>query len=274
MTLSLPPSPSLYQHPFIHSFFNCLCSGKTTTLCNLLLFYKQYFHTIVIFSPTVANDEKWVFIKEQPLLTPNTALQQFLRTLDKKKESTTSVVGPAPYETTAVHREETRAQPDRAKTHRIPEGLFMTEYDESVLRSLLDEQQKVIDFLKHHGKTKHLANRLLLVFDDLVGSTLFSNNRKNVFKRLNTNHRHYSASILLVSQAYKEIPKTVRVNVSGLILFDIANEKELECIYEENPCSMKKEAWLEVYHHAVAAPYAFLYIKYVFFFCSLCVCIF
>jgi len=36
--------------------------------------------------------------------------------------------------------------------------------------------------------------------DDLVGSKLFSGKRNNPFKMLNTNHRHYSASILMCSQ--------------------------------------------------------------------------
>ena len=248
-----PPDPVLMHHEFSLALIAPKGSGKTTTLCNILLFYKNYFHTIVIFSPTVANDEKWHFIKQQPLLARNTPLETFLKTLDQKKESANHVVGPAPYEMQA--RDETPFNP------RIPEDLFMTDYDETVLGGLLDEQQKLITFLEHRGKTKHLANRVLLVFDDLVGSNLFSSRRKNVFKKLNTNHRHFSTSILLVSQAYKEIPKTVRVNVSAVILFEIANEKELECIYEENPCSMKKDNWLEVYHHAVNEPYGFMFIK-------------
>lgn len=40
---------------------------------------------------------------------------------------------------------------------------------------------------------------------DLVGSSLFSNARNNVFKGLNTRHRHYSCSMLMVSQGYKYI---------------------------------------------------------------------
>lgn len=249
-----PPDSVLMHHEFSLALIAPKGSGKTTTLCNLLLFYKNYFHSIVIFSPTVANDEKWHYIKQQPLLARNTALENFLKHLDQKKDSPSAVVGPAPCELNPLAQEP-------VFNPKIPEELFLTEYDESVLGGLLAEQQKMINFLEQRGKTKHLANRILLVFDDLVGSTLFSSRRNNVFKKLNTNHRHFSTSILLVSQAYKEIPKTVRVNVSGVILFEIANEKELECIYEENPCSMKKEIWLQVYHHAVAEPYGFMFIK-------------
>jgi len=38
------------------------------------------------------------------------------------------------------------------------------------------------------------------VFDDLVGSSLFSAKKDNPFKKLNSNHRHYSASLLMVTQ--------------------------------------------------------------------------
>jgi len=33
-------------------------AGKTTVICNLLEFYKGYFHTILVFSPTILSDEK------------------------------------------------------------------------------------------------------------------------------------------------------------------------------------------------------------------------
>lgn len=88
---------------------------------------------------------------------------------------------------------------------RIPEDCFYTDYSENDLRDLMDQQQTIIDMLKKHGKTKHMANRLLIIFDDLVGSKLFTSNRDNPFKKLNTSHRHFSCSMLMVTQAYKEV---------------------------------------------------------------------
>lgn len=96
----------------------------------------------------------------------------------------------------------------------VPEKCFIDNYDEDTLREIMGEQMKVCKLLKKHGKTKHLANRILLIFDDLVGSTLFSNAKDNPFKMLNANHRHHSMSILMVTQAYKEIPKTVQRSIA------------------------------------------------------------
>jgi hypothetical protein len=100
-----------------------------------------------------------------------------------------------------------------------------------------------------------------LIFDDLVGSALFSNAKDNLFKGFNTRHRHFSASVLMVSQGYKEIPKTIRTNWTSLILFEIANDKEVICIYEENTMGLKKDDWLEMYAHCISEPFGFMYLN-------------
>ena len=63
----------------------------------------------------------------------------------------------------------------------------------------------------------------------------------------------------MVSQAYKEIMKTVRVNFSCLILFNIFNAKETECIYEEYPMGLKKDQWYKVYDYCVNGSHDFLF---------------
>ena len=120
----------------------------------------------------------------------------------------------------------------------------------------------MINNLKEGGSTKFLANRMLIIFDDLVGSSLFSQRKKDPFKILNTTHRHYSASMLLVTQAYKEIPKTVRTNFSALIIFEIPNEKELDVIYEENPVGLKRDDWMKFYNYATEGAHDFMFINY------------
>ena len=72
---------------------------------------------------------------------------------------------------------------------RIPEECFYSEYDEDTLADIMEEQMRMVKLLKKAGQSKHLANRLLIVFDDLVGSSLFSAKKDNPFKKLNSNHR-------------------------------------------------------------------------------------
>ncbi len=54
-----PPNEALPKHEFTIGIIAPKGSGKTTVIANLLKFYKHYFHTILVFSPSVASDEKW-----------------------------------------------------------------------------------------------------------------------------------------------------------------------------------------------------------------------
>jgi hypothetical protein len=142
---------------------------------------------------------------------------------------------------------------------KIPAECFFHEFDPASLDELIGEQQRMIDKLQENKAPKHVAHRMLWIFDDMVVSGLFSNARQNTFKKLNTNHRHLSSSILEVSQAYKEIPKTVRCNFTCLILFEIYNDKELECIYEEYPMGLSKNSWYEAFKYCTSDPFSFMY---------------
>jgi hypothetical protein len=247
----VPFKDILPQHEFTLMLIAPKGSGKTTLLVNLLDFYKGYFHNIIIFSPTIKADEKWLHAAKQPYLTENKALTKFLAKQDKKKY----------IEIVEKATAEVKLNPKKFDPL-IPKEMMKTEFDGSLLKSIMDEQMHQIEALEKLGGTKHIANRILLIFDDMVGSELYGRSQKNVFKMLNTNHRHHSMSLLMVTQAYKEIHDTVRNNATGLLMFEIPNEKELFKIYEENPSGLNFKNWLKVYKYATSDEYGFLYINH------------
>jgi len=148
-----------------------------------------------VFSPTVASDEKWDWVKSQKLLADNIPLKKWMENMTS--DDNPVVEGPT-------------LQLDLPKYEAcIPEECFYSEYDEDTLSEIMEEQLKMVRLLKSKGKSKHLANRILFIFGinllisyDLVGSSLFSGKKDNPFKKLNTNHRHYSASLLMVTQYF------------------------------------------------------------------------
>lgn len=253
-----PPHDVLPKHEFTMGLIAPKGSGKTTLIANLLKFYKGYFHTILVFSPTINSDDKWDWVKTQKLVSENKPLKNWIKNYQNKMKSD-SVVTPAPI--TDAFEGLVNPKEDNFDG-RIPADHFFDTYTEEDLEKVLAEQMAVIELLHTFDKPKHLANRMLIIFDDLVGSSLFSGKKENPFKMLNTRHRHFSCSMLMVTQAYKEIPKTVRTQFSSLILFEISNEKELVSIYEEFPMGLKQNDWMEVYEHAVEGDHNFLYINH------------
>lgn len=54
----------------------------------------------------------------------------------------------------------------------------------------------------------------------------------------------------------------MRTQFSCLIVFEIANEKEVLAIYEENPMALKHPDWVEVYEYATEGDHDFMFINY------------
>ena len=57
-----PPNyEQLPRHEFTMGLVAPKGAGKTTVIINLMNFYKGYFNTILVFSPTIDSDEKVIF---------------------------------------------------------------------------------------------------------------------------------------------------------------------------------------------------------------------
>lgn len=227
-------------------------SGKTNFICNLLLkHYKEYFHKILVCSPTVNNDEKWDVVKDtKHVVARNVRLERF-GAKGKFKKKLPKVVFPSG----------SKLEKEKDWDGKIPDEDFFTSLDDLFPR--LQEQQDTIDKLRKHGagaKAKFLADRMLVILDDQAGMYKGSNFGNPVVNYV-IKHRHYSSSCIIVTQAYKAVPKTIRSNCNVLILFEIPNLQELKVIYEENPEGLTEKEWLKVYRHCTEKPFSFMYIN-------------
>jgi hypothetical protein len=249
----------LPQHEFSMLIVAPKGSGKTNFICNLLLnHYKEYFHEVWICSPTVENDEKWDVVRTtKHILKRNLPLERILnKKLAKDPKKLPKIV---------FKNEMTREAEDK-----VAKETFTGQMDDEDFFSNLDEvpervadQQRIITYLrkKDYGqKSKYIANRILVVLDDQAGM-FKGGNTNNPLVNYVIKHRHSSTSLIIVTQAYKAIPKTIRTNCNALILFEIPNMSELKVIYEENPDNLPEDEWLKVYRHATKDPFDFLYMN-------------
>ena len=255
-----PPHPVLLKHEFTLGLVAPKGSGKTTVMINLLNFYKNYFHNIYIFSPSIDSDEKWDWLKKQKLLQENKPLKKWIaaETLKRDRMIQNQVI----QDPTVNSKDFTNKNKEKEIfTGIIPDECFHHTYSHDVFVAILKKKEKVIQALKKAGKTKYIADRDLYLFDDLVGSPMFSLEKNNPFKIFATRHRHYTASAMIVTQAYKEWNSTVRTNLSGLIIFSVANDAEVKKIYEENTMGLHLDDWLELYEHAIKEDFSFFYLN-------------
>jgi hypothetical protein len=258
------------KHPqvMMQHEFSCLIvapkgSGKTNLICNLLLnHYKGYFHKVWVCSPTVANDDKWDVVKDtKHILVENKKKLKAMDTDGPPITKDTPKVVHGPGDLPMVE-----ANIDKPKFDgRIPEEMFFADMDE--LQGPLAEQKDEMDEIRAKltaqdkgALTKFYADRILVILDDQAG--LYRGGVTNNWQiNFVIKHRHYNTSLIIVTQAYKAIPKSIRTNCNALVCFEIPNKAELKVIYEEWPENMDEEEWMRVYRQATDKPFSFLYLN-------------
>lgn len=133
------------------------------------------------------------------------------------------------------------------------ENIFDT-FDVDILNSIINEQKNLIET---YGKKS--CSPILIILDDVIGE--LDAKRKEFLKKSYFGLRHFKGSIILLSQQYKAIPKSVRMNCSDTILFEVANENELKDITEEQ--NIQKDKFINIYEFATQVqPYSFLCIRH------------
>lgn len=246
------PKPK-YEHCPKHEFSMLLVapkgSGKTNLICNLLLnHYKGYFHQIWVCSPTVKSDEKWDMVKNtKHVLLENRDLDRVVNNIQKRKNIPK-----------IVHKG--NGSPMSTFDGKIPEEDFFENMKDILPR--VQEQKEIIESLKNRDikHYKQVADRILVILDDQAGA-FPGGTTTNPMSNFVIKHRHTSTSIILVTQAYKMIPRSIRTNCNCMILFRIPNLIELKMIYEENPEGCHEPEWMKLYDYATSEPFSFLYIN-------------
>ena len=137
----------------------------------------------------------------------------------------------------------------------IPKENFIKEFTDEWIQELINKQKGSVE-KKGIDKTKSIC----LIFDDILSKRKFLNG--NMIKKLVTETRHYNITCIFNTQSYKNVPRVVRINCRGLILFP-SSLGELEKFSEENCLpNMSKKHFMRLIQHCTNQPYQFAFINH------------
>jgi hypothetical protein len=216
--------------------------GKSSTLINMLInkdMLAGKFNQIHIVSPTNKLDIKFNILKTTPgIIIPNFKL---IKELSKSKKMNIVDNG-------------SKEIPEYNTV--LTDSDFTEDVSITLLKNIIEEQKYIIET---YGKDT--ADNILIVYDDCASEKRFWNS--NSVQKLMFNSRHYKVSLIITTQNYKSIPKSLRLNMSMIVIYYTANMAELSNIYDENNSNLTFKEFSAMFKKVCnAAPYNFLTINY------------
>jgi len=135
----------------------------------------------------------------------------------------------------------------------VPSSNIFTEYDDSALGVIYDTIEERIQ--------KKEFEHSLFIFDDLSYSSEIRAKRNNSLGKLYQNGRKNLISSIFISQKYSSILPSVRVNLSGLILYQVPHS-ELEAVARDHNFLKKNKSFYDMFRSNVQERHEFLVINY------------
>ena len=138
----------------------------------------------------------------------------------------------------------------------IPPQNIFTKYEEKNLVMLLNKIKRA-----NKGKKNKEKMRCLMIFDDIVES-LPKGKKVSALNKLAMNHRHLNISHIIISQSFKKVDPVLRINTTGLILFNCDNSIERKKIIEECCGNFTHKEFEKLYIEATNEKYSFMFLNY------------
>lgn len=137
---------------------------------------------------------------------------------------------------------------------KIPKENFVKNWDEEYIEKILKAQENSIK-TKGFLKTKNI----LLVFDDVLSKPKFLNSKTII--KLVTACRHFNVSCIFNTQSYKKLPRTIRINARGLIIFPSSLSELIKFAEEQCLPNMTQKRFIQLLQHITNEPYQFAFIN-------------
>jgi hypothetical protein len=121
--------------------------------------------------------------------------------------------------------------------------------------------EMLVEDFKDRIQNKEEILQSIIIIDDLSFSGKLAN-RFNALAKVYCNSRKFMISVITTNQAYTQIAKNIRLQASGMIIFQ-TNNKELENIEAENNfLAGGKKAFFKMFRDNVKEKHDFLCINY------------
>jgi energy-coupling factor transporter ATP-binding protein EcfA2 len=126
------------------------------------------------------------------------------------------------------------------------------------LSNIIDKQDKKI---KDRGiKSVAKDSKVLIICDDCISEKVFI--KSDILSRLVTAGRHSLISTIILSQSYTKVPRVIRLQSQGLILFPSSND-ELDLLNQDIcPANTSKKEFLGLIKYATREPYSFIFVNH------------
>ena len=151
----------------------------------------------------------------------------------------------------------TSSMDDTYKVLKLPKENFIEDFGQKELEDLIEARKALIKKkgIEWVGKN----SRVLIILDDIIANRDFLNSP--VALKLFALLRHYLVSICVLMQSYTKLPRALRLNCNGVMVFP-ALQSEVDVLIDEiTPNGIKKREFEKVINYCCEGQYDFLYVN-------------
>lgn len=136
---------------------------------------------------------------------------------------------------------------------KLPERNFFP-CEPEVLERIMELQA---DNVESHN-TKAEARKLLVVLDDFISYKDFTNSP--ILLKFAVMSRHWNISMMILSQAYHRVPKSIRLQMSAVTYFKGSNKEQKVMAEDFGAPGLSHKEFIRKIDEAVREPYNFFFI--------------
>ena len=123
---------------------------------------------------------------------------------------------------------------------------------------MITQQHKIAEYQKKQDQNK--IYQILIIVDDFADDPVFTRHSK-LLHSLFTRGRHSFINSIVATQKFRTINNIIRINATGLVVFKLRSQADLDAFIDEVSAVADKKSILEMYQTAILEPYSFLYVK-------------